>query len=94
MTKGLWRWYTLIKALVNILTLGKIKKTSMFRVTDLKILGRVGTDFFLIIFFLENIQFYTFWKAFRLTKCIQLFFQKTWKNIWVSSVNLGSVGLP
>ena len=32
----------------------------MFRVTDLKILGRVGTDFFLIIFFLENIQFYTF----------------------------------
>ena len=30
------------------------KKISVFRVMGLKILGRVGTKFFLIIFFLEN----------------------------------------
>ena len=41
----------------------------------LKVLGKVGTHIF---FFMEKIQFYAFWKAFRLSKCIKLyiFFQK------------------
>ena len=36
------------------------KKISMFQVTDLKILGRVGKHIFLINIFLEKIQFYAF----------------------------------
>ena len=35
--------------------LGQMKKISVFRVTSLKILGRVGTHIFLVIFFLEKI---------------------------------------
>ena len=46
------------------------RKISVFRVMSRKILGRVGTPFFLE----KNIQFY----AFCLSKCIELyFFQKT-----------------
>ena len=36
------------------------KKISVFLVTGLKILGRLGTHIFLIIFFLEKIEFYAF----------------------------------
>ena len=54
------------------------EKMCVFRVTGLKILGRVGPHIF---FFWKKIEFYAFWKAFRLSKCIKFyFFQKTWKN--------------
>ena len=33
------------------------KRISVFRVTSLKILGRVGTHIFFIIFFQENLKF-------------------------------------
>ena len=40
------------------------KKISVFQVTGLKNLGRVGTQiFYLIIFFLEKIKFYAFLKG-------------------------------
>ena len=40
------------------------KKISVFRVTGLKILGRVGTHIFLIIIFSWKKKFfYAFWKA-------------------------------
>ena len=58
------------------------KEISAFRVTGLKILGRVGTHIFLIIFFLGNIQFYAFLKAilpFKMHKII--FFPENLKKI-------------
>ena len=65
-------------------SLGQIKNKSVSSVTDLKILGRVGTLFFFkLFFFLEKIQFnfMHFERQFCLSKCIKLFFsRKTEKN--------------
>ena len=48
-------------SLILTLLIWPNKKISVFRETDLKILGRVGTHIFLIIFLLEKkIQFYAF----------------------------------
>ena len=49
-------WALHPSVLDNRITVGPNKKISVFRVTGLKILGRIGSP----IFFLEKIQFYAF----------------------------------
>ena len=50
----------------------KLKKISVFRVTGLKILGRVGTHIFLIIYFSGiKYNFMHFERQFCLSKCIK-----------------------
>ena len=70
MEKPLWTWLCLH------FFIKPNKKICVFRVTGLKILGRVGTVFF-FFFFLS-----TETKRINLSKCIKLhIFQKTWKQI-------------
>ena len=57
-----------LKQCSTVFLLRPNKKISVFLVTGLKILGRVGTHFFLEFFF------YSFWKAKCLSKCIKLYF--------------------
>ena len=65
------------------------KKISVFRLTGLKILGRVGTHIFLIIiFFLKNNNNFMHFE--RLSKCIKLYFfpEKPEKNLGFTSKEL------
>ena len=72
------------------------KNTSVFQVTNLKILGRVGAHIFLIIFFRKkNIyNFIHFERHFAFQNAYIFFFRKLEKKVLVSPVNLGRVGLP
>ena len=72
----------------DIVNIRPNKKISVFRITVLEILGRVGTHILknTILCIFKRI------KPFKIDKII--FFQKTGKKFLVSPVNLGRVGLP
>ena len=62
----------------NLCKIAKAWQKSVFLVTGLKILGRVGTHFFLIFFLEINIILYILKISFRLSECMELyFFHKT-----------------
>ena len=68
------------------------KNISVFQVTGLKTLGRVGTHFF----FMENLCNFMHLKGilpFKNAYTYFIFLQKTLKNFMVSPVNLGTVRL-
>ena len=67
---------------------------SVFRVTGLKILGRVGTHMFFFIFFWKkyNLMHFERQSPFKMHKIIH--FPEILEKIQVSPVNLGRFGLP
>ena len=75
-------WLQLISTYQQTTKVRPNKKISVFRVTGLKILGRVGTHIFFIIFFLEIKIILCIWKGISSFKMHQIIFfpEKPEKN--------------